>query len=431
MTNKKIDVIIVGAGPAGISAAKILADNNKKVLIVERGNESGEKNMFGGAIYTKQTEEIFPNFWETAPIERGISNQKILMLTNEEANEISNNTPQKEKYNTYSVNRSKWDKWCVDEVIKAGGYYAPKTLVKELLIENGKVVGIQTELEKYYANIVIIADGVNSLLAKQIGLRKEITDKDVTLNVKEVIKLPKQTLENRFNLQEDNGSAYKILGGPLKNMFALGFLYTNKESISIGFGVGLDELKKHKKTPYELLDELKAHPIINQYIKDGETIEYSAHMIPEGGYNCIPQLYTGGALIVGDAAMFVNNVHMEGTNLAMLSGKLAAETAIVAIDKNDFSKKTLSLYEKKIKNSIIYKDLKTHRNTINVLKKNIKTITNLYPELIGDFIKLITDADGIDKKTKYCGFAKKIFTKGVIFKTIPLAILAIGKCIKR
>ncbi len=431
MTNKKIDVIIVGAGPAGVSAAKILADNNKKVLIVDRANEAGDKNMFGGAIYTQQTKEIFPNFTDSAPIERGISEQKIFMLTDSESNEISNNTYKKENFNAYSVNRAKWDKWCVEEVIKANGYYAPKTLVKELIIENGKVVGIQTELEKYYANLVIIADGVNSLLAKQIGLRKEIKDSDVTLNVKEVIKLPKQVIQDRFNIEENNGCACKILGGPLKDMFALGFLYTNKESISIGFGVGLDELKKIKKTPYELLDELKKHPAINKYIKDGETIEYSAHMIPEGGFDCIPQLYTDGAMIIGDAAMFVNNVHMEGTNLAMLSGKLAAETAIVAIDKNDFSKKTLSLYKKKIEKSIIFKDLKTHRNTIKVLKKNIKTLTNLYPELIGDFIKLITDADGIDKKSKYCEFVKKIITTGVIFKTIPLAILAMGKCIKR
>ena len=431
MTDKKIDVIIVGAGPSGISAAKILADNNKKVLVVERGNDAGDKNMFGGAIYTHQTKEIFPEFWLNAPIERGISEQKIFMLTDKESNEISNNTYITENFKAYSVNRAKWDKWCIEEVIKKGGYYAPKTLVKELLIENGKVVGIQTELEKYYANIVIIADGVNSLLAKQLGLRKEIKDSDVTLNVKEVIKLPKQTLQDRFNIENNNGCACKILGGPLKDMFALGFLYTNKESISIGFGVGLDELKKLNKTPYELLDELKKHPAINKYIKDGETIEYSAHMIPEGGFNCIPKLYTNGAMIVGDAAMFVNNVHMEGTNLAMLSGKLAAETAIEAIDKNDFSKKTLSLYEKKIKNSIIYKDLKTHKNTIKVLKKNIKTITNLYPELISDFIQLISDADGIEKRTKYLCFVKKIITTGAIFKTIPLAIMAMGKCIKR
>ena len=431
MTNKKVDVIIVGAGPSGVSAAKILANNNKKVLIVDRGNDAGDKNMFGGAIYTQQTNEIFPEFWKSAPIERGISEQKIFMLTDKESNEISNNTYEKTNFKAYSVNRAKWDKWCIEEVIKEGGYYAPKTLVKELIVENGKVIGIQTELEKYYANLVIIADGVNSLLAKQLGLRKEIKDSDVTLNVKEVIKLPKETIENRFNLEDNNGCGGKILGGPLKDMFALGFLYTNKDSISIGFGVGLDDLKKIKKTPYELLDELKNHPAINKYINGGETIEYSAHMIPEGGFNSIPQLYTDGALIVGDAAMFVNNVHMEGTNLAMLSGKLAAETAIIAIDKNDFSKKTLSIYEKKIKNSIIYKDLKTHKNTIKVLKKNIKTLTNLYPELIGDFIKLITDADGIDKKTKYLSFVKKIITTGAIFKTIPLAIMAMGKCIKR
>ena len=431
MENNKVEVIIVGAGPAGVSAATILARAGKKVLLVERGDKAGDKNMFGGAIYAKQTAEIFPSFWETAPIERNITSQKIFMLTDYDSTQFEYQSSSKAIYKSFSVNRSKWDSWCVEQAKNAGAYYSPRTLVKELLVENGKVVGIQTEFEKFYSDIVIIADGVNSLLAKQIGLRNDIKDSDVTLNVKEVIKLPKKVIEDRFNLNDDEGVACKILGGPLKDMFALGFMYSNENTISIGFGVGLDELKKRKITPYELLDELKSHPTISKYIKDGEVIEYSAHMIPEGGLNSIPKIYDNRVMVVGDAAMLVNNVHMEGTNLAMLSGKLAAETAIFAIEKGDFSASTLSLYYKKLKNSVVIKDLTTHKDTVPFLKKHINLITEKYPELACEFFDLLTFADQIPKRAKYRKFFAKLVKSGIILKSIPLGIFAMEKCFKK
>lgn len=427
----KTDVIVIGAGPAGVSAAMTLAKAGKEVLLVDRSDKAGDKNMFGGAIYAKQTAEIFPNFWESAPIEKSVIAQKIFMLTEKDSTTFEYRYTLNNAHKAFSVIRSKWDSWCVEQVKNAGGYFAPKTLVKELLIENGKVVGIQTEFEKFYANIVIIADGVNSLLAKQIGLRSDIKDSDVTLNVKEVFKLPKQRLNDRFNLNENEGCACKIIGGPLKEMMALGFMYTNQDSISLGYGVGLDELKKLKKTPYELLDELKSHPTIAKYIKDGEVIEYSAHLIPEGGLSAMPKLYDNRVMVVGDAAMFVNNIHMEGTNLAMLSGKLAGETAILALDNCDYSAATLSLYYEKLKNSVVIQDLSTHKNTIPFIKKHINTITKLYPEVLCEFFDLFTNADGISKRKKYRDFLFKIIKSGVILKSIPLGFFALEKCFKK
>lgn len=431
MENNKVEVIIVGAGPAGVSAAMVLAKAGKKVLLVERGDNAGDKNMFGGTIYAKQTAEIFPSFWQDAPIERNISSQKIFMLTDYDSTQFEYKYSSKASYKAFSVNRSKWDRWCVNQVQNAGAYYAPKTLVKELLVEDGKVVGIQTEYEKFYSDIVIIADGVNSLLAKQIGLRNDFKDYDVTVNVKEVIKLPVQTLEDRFNINADEGCACKIIGGALKDMFALGFMYTNQNTVSIGFGVGLDELKKRKITPYEILEELKEHPTIARLLKGGEVVEYSAHMIPEGSIDSIPKVYDNRVMVVGDAAGFVNNVHMEGTNLAMLSGKLAAETAIFAIEKGDFSASTLSLYYKKLKNSIIVKDLTTHKNTVKFLKKHISTITDLYPQLACEFFELLTVADQIPKRAKYRAFLAKLLKTGCITKSIPLGLFAMEKCLKK
>ncbi len=431
MEENKTEVIVIGAGPAGVSAAITLARAGKKVLLVDRADNAGDKNMFGGCIYAKQTAEIFPEFWKTAPVERAVTEHKIFMLTDYNSSQFSYRYSSKGAYKAFTVIRSKWDNWCVEQAQKEGVYFAPKTLVKELLIENGKIVGIKTSFEKFYGNIIIIADGVNSLLAKQIGLRKEIKDNNVTLNVKEVYKLPKERINDRFNVDENEGIAAKILGGPLKDMFAMGFMYTNKDTISLGYGISLDELKKSKLKPYELLDELKEHPSISPFIKGAELIEYSAHMIPEGSFDFIPKVYDNRVMIAGDAAGFVNNIHFEGTNLAMLSGKLAAETAIFALDKGDFSASTLSLYYKKLKNSIIIKDLKTHNNTISFLKKHINVITSLYPELACEFFEVISSADEIPKHIKYRKFLSKIIKSGAAFKSVPLGLFAMEKCLEK
>ncbi len=431
MESSKIDVIVVGAGPAGVSAAITVARAGKKVLIVDRSDIAGEKNMFGGAIYAKQTAEIFPEFWMTAPVERAITEQRIYMLTDFDSMQFSYRYASKGAYKAFSVFRSKWDKWCIEQAQKAGAYYAPKTVVRELLIERGHVAGIITDLEEFRSDIVIIADGANSLLATQLGLKKEIKDSDVTVNVKEVIRLPREKIQDRFNIDDEDGIAAKIMGGPLKNMFAMGFLYTNKDTISIGVGISLDELKKNHIKPYELLDDMKAHPSIAPLIKDGTVIEYSSHLLPEGKFDNIAKVYDNRVMVAGDAAGFVDNMHFEGTNLAMLSGKLAGETAVFAVDKGDFSASTLSLYYKKLEKSIIIKDLKTHNNTIKVLKNNIETITSLYPKIACEFFEVLTSADNIPKKEKYKKFLLNTIKSGCLQKTVPLGIFAMGKCLKK
>ena len=104
-----------------------------------------------------------------------------------------------------------------------------------------------------------MADGVNSLLAKQIGLRKEIKPKHVALGVKEVIKLPEHIINSRFGVDNKNGVAMEFVGGALKGFFGMGFLYTNKNSIAIGIGVSLEDLKKNKVKPNDLLEKFKKH----------------------------------------------------------------------------------------------------------------------------------------------------------------------------
>ena len=400
MNEKKIDVIIVGAGPAGIAAGITLARANKKVLMVERGSFAGAKNVFGGAVYVDSICELFPNFLEKGPIERFNTNHKYALLTEKESTVIEYKA-NKERKNSCSVIRAKFDKWCIEEAQKAGAYFAPNTVVRELIVENNKVIGIKTDLENYYANIVIIADGVNSLLAKQLKMRKNIEPKNVALAVKEVIKIDKKILEERFNLDEKTGCVYEFIGYPMNKVLGLGFLYTNKDSISIGLGIGLEDLKKHKLNVNDILEKLKKHPLISPLIKDGELLEYRAHLIPEGGYKNIPKLYDNGVMIVGDAAMLVNNLHWEGTNLAITSGKIAAQTAIDAINNNDFSDKQLSKYQKELAKSYVIKDLKTYKNILSNIEARTESFFGYWPKKIAEFFEIFTKVDLKPKKQEF------------------------------
>ena len=409
-TENRTEVIVVGGGPAGIACAVTIARAGREVILIERGSFSGSKNVFGGAIYAKPTREIFPDFEKTAPLERKNVIHKYALLGDEDATEISyrNNEDDNDAV-SYSVFRSKFDRWMADEAEKEGVILITETVVEDLILDDGRVVGVKTELEEYYANIVVLADGVNSLLAKKVGLRNNISPYDVAISVKEVIKLDKDKINDRFHLRDDEGCVYQLFGGSMLGMLGLGFIYTNKDSVSIGLGVTLNELVENKITPYELLDKLKQHPSIAPLIKDGELLEYSAHLIPEGGYKCMPDLFADGVMIAGDAAMMVNNMHWEGTNLAMMSGKFAGETALHALLEKDYTAETLSHYQERLEQSFVLKDLKTYKDLMDVMHSRSASFLGYFPQKINEFFKMFTTVDSIPKKEKYRGFIKSIF----------------------
>ncbi len=427
--NFNADVIVVGAGPCGISASMSVALNGKKVVLIDKSQYAGSKNMYGGAVYDCALREVFKDEVDNLPYERIINSNSWTFLNDTGSFELK--YKDNSLKNAYAIKRFNLEKWMIGIAKKNGVYYIPNTKVNDLIKKDGAVVGVETNLEKYYAPVVIIADGVNSMLAKKLNLRQKYTPKDMLLSAKETLKLDKKTLENRFNLSPDgkNGVCKMFFGGieEYKDLFMMSFLYTFKDTIMLGVGASLQDLTKYKLNINELLDKIKLHPDISPLIEGSRTIEYSAHLIPETGYNKLPKLYTSGALLAGDASGFINSIHSEGTNFALISGKLAGESALFALENNDFSQSTLSIYKKKLDKSFILKDLYSYRNVIDKLHSRSKSLSFYYPKKIKEFFNIILSADCKSKSKHFRKFFFNFIKDRNIFEIIK-DVFAFSKC---
>ena len=418
--NEKYDAIIVGAGVAGLSAAYVMSKAGLKVIVIEKGHHPGSKNVMGGVLYCNMMEEIIPNFWKDAPLERPIVEQNIWMMGKESVTKTGYKDMEwsKAPYNNFTVFRGKFDKWFAKKCVEVGTLIINETVVKECIVENNKVVGVRTDRPDgdIYANVVVLADGVNSLLGKSLGFHKEWRKDEVALAVMEELKMPAEKIEERFNLDKGLGATIEIFGDGTLGMVGTAFIYTNKDHISIGCGALLSQMYEKQVKPYELLEYIKNHPVIKPLIAGSEPCEYYAHLIPEGGYKSIPKLVDDGVIVIGDAAQFVNGIHREGSNMGMTSGRFAAETIIRAKEIGEFNKKELSYYEDLINKSFITKDLKKYKNASSTLEAN-PDYFNHYIPAVNRSVKEMLTVDGISKSKKQKLILKHMFGGKSIFAT--------------
>jgi len=427
--SEKFDAIIVGAGVAGLSSAYIMSKAGLKVIVIEKGQHPGSKNVMGGVIYRHMMEEIIPDFWKDAPIERPIVEQNLWIMGKESVVKTGYKGMEwsKAPYNNFTVFRGKFDNWFAKKCVEVGTLIINETVVKECIIENNKVIGVHTDRPDgdIYADVVVLADGVNSLLGKSLGFHKEWSKDQVALCVMEELKLPSEKIEERFNLDKGMGATIEIFGDSTLGMIGTAFIYTNKDHLSIGCGALLSQMYEKHIKPYELLEYIKNHPIIKPLIAGSQPCEYYAHLIPEGGYNSIPKLVDNGVIVIGDAAQLVNGIHREGSNMGMTSGRFAAETIIRAKGIGEFTKNTLSHYEDLINKSYIIKDLEKYKNASSTLENNGAYFNHYMPAINKSVSEMLT-VDGSSKSEKQKMITKHM-TKG---RTKLTAALEIFKMIR-
>lgn len=410
----KVEVIVVGAGPSGLACAYTLAKNRVKVLVIERGEYPGAKNMFGGIFFSSIMEKLFPEFLDQAPWERFVGKRKFSLLSGESemAFEMRPGDFNQPPYNhSFVARRGAIDRWFAEKTEEAGANIITNYCVRDFLYEKNKVVGISSggDDDSLLADCVVCAEGANSLLSEKAGLREKLEPGRRSIAVKENIRLGASCIEERFGLTGRQGAAYEYFGSSVQGLLGNGFIYTNTDTISVGVGFSLKDFMDNRngKSPYDILEEFKSHSAIAPLVRGGKTIEYMAHMIPSDGFNNLPRFCRDGLLVVGDAAGLLNTSFFhEGVNLAMASGIFAAQTILEARSKDDFTQSGLSGYEEKLRESFVFKDLKNCKNFLSFLSTH-KSLIKEYPEL---FNNILVDYFRVSEKPK-SAVKKEIFNR--------------------
>lgn len=391
------DAIVVGGGLAGSVAAYTLASAEKSVLVVERGNYCGAKNMTGGRIYTHSLAKIFPDY-QDAPLQRKVTHERISLMSPDSNFTIDYSARELEQAGkeSYTVLRGSFDQWLAEKAEDVGAEYICGIAVEDLMIENGKVCGVIAGEDEITADVVILADGVNSLLTSKAGLSKKAPAiHQVAVGAKETIELPADVIESRFLCNPGEGASWLFAGDCSNGIIGGAFVYANEESVSVGIVATMSEVLKQDIPVYQMLENFKNRPEIKPLIAGGKLVEYSGHVVPEGGIHMMPEIIGDGVLVAGDAAMLCMNLGytVRGMDLAVESGSIAAKAAIKALDAGDTSKAGLGVYKSMLDNSFIMRDMNMYAEAPEFLE-NCPGMFRGYPEMIRDIMTPLFMVDG-------------------------------------
>jgi electron-transferring-flavoprotein dehydrogenase len=385
-----VDVVIVGAGPAGLAAAYKLAelirihnesDAEKKleglsIAVLEKGKEIGSHGISGAVMDPRGIAELMPDWLDRGcPVESPVTDDAFWYMTEQAKLAAPIMPPPLRNHGNYVISLGELCRWLGPIVGEMGVDLFAEFAASRVLVENGRVVGVRTGdkgIDKngqpkanfepgvdVRAKMTILAEGPRGTLAKQLaGMFDLYAGKNpqvYSVGVKELWQLP----DDRYPA----GKVIHTLGYPLDmDTFGGGFIYGMKDRIvDIGLVVGLD-YKNPTLDPHNELQRMKLHPAIREILQGGKMIAAGAKAIPEGGYFSMPKLSGDGFMILGDSGGFLNGARLKGIHLAIKSGILAAETAFAALLNDDTSASQLSQYEALFEASWAKEELWKERN---------------------------------------------------------------------
>lgn len=438
----EVDVLIVGGGAAGLSAALRLKNQidehnsfiteGKKtgtpiqdpmIVVLEKGAEIGAHSVSGAVLNPKALKELIPNYKELAcPIEAEVFEDEVYYLGEESAVKFPIVPPPFHNEGNLIVSLSKFNRWLGQQCEEKGINIFPGFAAVEALYEGNKIVGIRTgdkgrdkdgqpkaNFEPgliLKSKVVIFAEGTRGSLFKQVqkklNLRAGKNPEVFEEGVKEVVQMPAGTVKP--------GKVIHTMGYPLSKSIGGTFIYTMADDkIAIGLVTYLDS-HDPLLDPHRELQKLKTHPFISNMLKGGKVVAYGGKTLPAGGWYSMPKLFGNGWVVVGDSASMVDVQKLKGIHLSMKSGMCAAEAAFTALEKQDFTEKTLSIYEEKIQNSYVRDELYRVRNFHQTLSKGLLASLPLIglQELTGgrgliDNMKTAEDAKTTEKVVDFWG----------------------------
>lgn len=400
------DVIVVGAGMAGTSAAIRLAQGGANVLLLERGAEAGTKNLSGGVLWGDDLARILPNWASEMPVERHLVRKRFGFLTPESAIsfDFDDGAWRTRPYVAHTVLRAKTDAWLTKKAEEAGATVVTAVPVDRLNWEGTRVHGVVQGGETMTAPVTILADGTNSRLALGTPIRPEprLDGGTTELGIKEVYRLDAARIEERFSVGPGEGHAEEWVTGIFPaGVMGGGFLYTNQDTLSVGLILSIPSLFGRGVYSYDLIEQFRQHPAIAARIKDAELVEYGAKLIT-GGWAARPASFYGdGWMVAGDAAGFVfsNGIVIQGMNYAVRSGLEAAETALAARTAGNASAARLAEYEARLERSGILHDFREFESMDRV--KWNRRIYTAYPKFATELFRGMMNERGAPKEHVY------------------------------
>jgi electron-transferring-flavoprotein dehydrogenase len=384
------DVLIVGAGPAGLACALHLANLIKKhtesggagssplsadnIYVLEKGREVGAHQLSGAIMNPKGLAELVPDFEKSAPLDTPVTDDAALFFTRNSSFRFPITPPPFQNKGNYVISLSKLTKWLGGLVEKAGVNLFTQFGGAQLIYERDGIVGVITEdkgLDKngkpkdnytpgyeLRAKITVLAEGPRGSLTKQLVTQKKldnINPQIYSIGIKELWDVQPGRIQP--------GYVAHTLGWPVPtDMYGGGWIYgLANNRVSIGLVIGL-EYSNPQFDPHEAFQKWKTHPFMKKILEGGKLVRYGAKTIPAGGWYSMPRTYVDGGLIIGDSGSFLDSQRLKGIHMAIKSGMLAAETVFDALKAGDTSAAKLSAFQKKVEESYIKKELWAVRN---------------------------------------------------------------------